>query len=197
MKLKSALICLLALSAFCLGAKESEQSIQAKQSKTYGSAQIEKVIQVDKALSFHCNIKGWPAVIGENIRVKIDGVQPVQYKEKQSPQNQKKLSKDANTRIKEFVKSTLTDAESIQLKNIKRGKRFCVLADVIVDGQNLAEVLIQKHVAQPKQTQNTANVKPHKNKKSTQSDENALNNPKKTAKTANPAKWITNSCVFL
>ena len=188
MNLKSIFVFLLVLPAACFGAKESEQSIQAKQPKTYGNAEVAKIIQVNKALSFHCNIKGWPAVIGENIKVKIDGIQPIQNKEKQSPQNRKKPSKAANTRIKEFVKSTLTGAESIQLKNIKRGRRFCILADVVVDGKNLAEVLIQKHLAQPYKAQKPSDVKPHKSKKTDTSAAAALDKSEKTTKTDTPVK---------
>ena len=200
MKLKSVFVFLLVLSAVCFAAKESEQSIQTKQSKTYGNAEVEKIIQVNKGLSFHCNIKDWPAVIGENINVKIDGIQLIQSKEKQSPQNRKKTSKAVNARIKEFVKSTLNEAESIQLKNIKRGKRFCILADVVVDGQNLAVVLIEKHLAQLQKVKEPGKEKLHKNKKTNTSAAVALDKPEKTTKTNMPVqvKYVAskNSKVF-
>ena len=42
-----------------------------------------------------------------------------------------------------MVADILKDAEQITLKNMERGKYFRIAADVIVDGENLADVLIE------------------------------------------------------
>jgi len=42
-----------------------------------------------------------------------------------------------------MVSDILKDAERIILKNMERGKYFRIAADVIVDGENLADVLIE------------------------------------------------------
>ena len=41
----------------------------------------------------------------------------------------------------------LKDAEQITLKNMERGKYFRIAADVFVDGENLADVLIEAGMA--------------------------------------------------
>ena len=46
-----------------------------------------------------------------------------------------------------MVADILKDAEQITLKNMKRGKYFRIAADVIVDGENLGNMLIEAGVA--------------------------------------------------
>jgi micrococcal nuclease len=46
-----------------------------------------------------------------------------------------------------MVADILKDAEQITLKNMERGKYFRIAADVIVDGENLADTLIEAGMA--------------------------------------------------
>ena len=46
-----------------------------------------------------------------------------------------------------MVKDILKDAEQITLKNMERRKYFRIAADVIVDGESLADMLIEAGVA--------------------------------------------------
>ena len=46
-----------------------------------------------------------------------------------------------------MVADILKDAEQITLKNMERGKYFRIAADVFVDGENLANVLIEAGMA--------------------------------------------------
>ena len=48
---------------------------------------------------------------------------------------------------RDMVADILKDAERIDRKNMKRGKYFRIAADVIVDGENLADILIEASVA--------------------------------------------------
>ncbi len=50
---------------------------------------------------------------------------------------------------KELVADILKDAETIDLKNIERGKYFRIVADVFVDGESLANELIEAGMAVP------------------------------------------------
>ena len=47
----------------------------------------------------------------------------------------------------QMVADILKNAEQITLKNMERGKYFRIAADVIVDGENLADILIEAGVA--------------------------------------------------
>ena len=46
-----------------------------------------------------------------------------------------------------MVADIMKDAERITLKNMERGKYFRIAADVIVDGENLADILIEAGMA--------------------------------------------------
>jgi micrococcal nuclease len=46
-----------------------------------------------------------------------------------------------------LVNSLLKNAKVIELKNMKRGKYFRIVADVYYDGKNLAEILIKNKLA--------------------------------------------------
>ena len=46
-----------------------------------------------------------------------------------------------------MVADILKDAEQIELKNMERGKYFRIAADVIVDGENLGDMLIEAGMA--------------------------------------------------
>ena len=46
-----------------------------------------------------------------------------------------------------MVTDILTDAEQITLRNLGRGKYFRIVADVYVDGENLADILIDAGMA--------------------------------------------------
>ena len=48
---------------------------------------------------------------------------------------------------KDLVADILKNAESIDLKNIERGKYFRIVADVFVDGDSLADELIEAGMA--------------------------------------------------
>ena len=49
--------------------------------------------------------------------------------------------------MEKLVADILKDADQIKLKNMERGKYFRIAADVIVDGENLADILIEAGMA--------------------------------------------------
>ncbi len=46
-----------------------------------------------------------------------------------------------------MVADILKDAERIDLKNMERGKYFRIAADVLVDGESLADILVESGMA--------------------------------------------------
>ena len=50
---------------------------------------------------------------------------------------------------KQFVVAALRSAKVIELRNLRRGKYFRIVADVYVDGQSLAPMLIAKGLGVP------------------------------------------------
>lgn len=100
--------------------------------KNFGNITVDEVTSIYDADTFRANIKAWPPIVGERISIRVNGVDAPEIRGK-CPE-EKKMARDA----KQFTVSQLRSAKKIELRNIRRGKYFRVLADVYVDGKNLA-----------------------------------------------------------
>ena len=126
----------------CFAADKIEVEPRAMAPKTYGGAVVEKVIGVDEGFRFRCKVKGWPAVIGKDIAVKIDGVEPPLVVASGEIPN-----KFFELQAIKFLERTFAKAQSVKLGNIKRGRTFSIVADVIVDSNSVADLLITEGLA--------------------------------------------------
>ena len=89
------------------------------------------------------NLPGLHPIIGEKISIRVNGIDTPEIKGK--CEKEKYDAKQA----KEMVADILKDAEQIVLKNMERGKYFRIAADVVVDGESLADLLVEAGVAVP------------------------------------------------
>jgi endonuclease YncB( thermonuclease family) len=113
-----------------------------KTEKTYGSALVAKVIAVDNVYTFRCDVKGWPDVIGSDIPVRINGIAaPLIVAQEGKP------NRFFQIQAKKFLTEYLSESKTIDLKNIRRGKDFSIIADVIADSNSLADILIENGLA--------------------------------------------------
>lgn len=87
------------------------------------------------------NIPNVPALIGKKISVRVHGIDTPEVKTK----NQ--CEKEAGRMARNLVTSTLKNAKSIELHNVQRDKYFRILADVMVDGKSLKDVLLKNNLA--------------------------------------------------
>ena len=108
--------------------------------KTYGSIIADKVLSVDDNLVIRCDIKQWPAIIGKGIPVRINGISPL-------PTGDEAKNEKTRTEAMKFAADTLAAAKVVILTNIKRGRDFSIVADVVTDGVNLAGMLTKKNFA--------------------------------------------------
>lgn len=115
-------------------------SLNAK-THTYGNAIVSEITSIYDGDTFRANIEGFPTIVGEHMSIRINGIDTPELRGK-CPQEkaQAKLAK-------QFTVKHLRAAKRITLKNIKRGKYFRLIADVYVDGVNLANQLIKYHHA--------------------------------------------------
>ena len=74
---------------------------------------------------------------GKNIRVRLNGIDTPEIKGKCD-----KEKYDAE-QAREMVGDILKDAEKITLKNMQWGNYFRIASDVIIDGEGLADILIE------------------------------------------------------
>ncbi len=134
--MKQAIACFLwaAMAATVFGADKPKQSIDS-----YGSAVVSQILRIDEQATLYCNIENFPPLIGKNMPVMLKDLKPAN-------------SAEANKKIQAFLSALLMNkAESkpkIQLSNIQRGKTFCLCADIYCDGKDIAEMLIEKGLAQ-------------------------------------------------
>ena len=110
-------------------------------SSNYGSTFISGITSVYDGDTFRANIAEFPPIVGENIGIRINGIDTPEMKGKCSRESA--LAKFAQ----EHTEKTLLSAKVIELRNMKRGKYFRVVADVYVDGVNLGEQLVNQGFA--------------------------------------------------
>ena len=112
-------------------------SAEALKDIKFENAVVEKVTSIYDGDTFRANIKGYPKIVGYRMSVRIAGIDTPEIKAKCT--NEKLLARKA----KKLTVSILRGAEHIELKNIKRGKYFRLLADVYVDGVSVSDELLK------------------------------------------------------
>ena len=80
-------------------------------------------------------------LFGDNISVRVKGIDTAEIRTKD------KCEKEKGRNARKMVEALLKRAKRIDLKNIERGKYFRVVADVIADGKNVADVLLKNNLA--------------------------------------------------
>jgi len=123
--MKSTILITLLIFSFSVNAKTN-----------YGVALVSEVVSVYDADTFRVNIKGWPAVVGLNMPIRVNGIDAAEIRGKCL--KEKALAKQARLFTVNFLKSG-----TVELHNIKRGKYFRFAADVYVDGKSLGDALIK------------------------------------------------------
>jgi len=104
---------------------------------------VSRVVSIYDADTFRVDISGWPPIIGSNMPIRVLGVDAPEIRGKCADEKIK-------ARIaKEVTVNALHNAQIIELRNIKRGKYFRLLADIYLDGKSLASLLISTGHARP------------------------------------------------
>jgi len=89
------------------------------------------------------NIAGWPDIVGHEIGVRVAGCDTPELRDKRPNIRAKAYE------AKEAVFLLLNTAQTVELRNIRRGKYFRLVAEVYADGTDIAIVLIGAGLAQP------------------------------------------------
>ncbi len=118
-------------------------SVNANKNKTYQPITVYQVVDVKDGDTFSVNIKGYPGIVGDAISIRIAGIDCPELTAKQPK------VREVAKKAKAFTKEFLDGAKKIELRNVKRGKYFRIVADVYVDEKNLGMKLVQKKLARP------------------------------------------------
>lgn len=116
--------------------------IDDKPINSYGSAVVARLIAVENDFVLRCDVKGWPAVVGRDIPVAIRTLALPDIVTTEATPNS-----FFQKQTKKFIEKKLKNAKLIELGNITRGKSFSLVADVIIDKQSLADILIEEGLA--------------------------------------------------
>ena len=110
-------------------------------SQDTNSVTVSRIIGVYDGDTFRVDIDELSDIVGKNIAIRILGID--------TPEIKGKCDKEKQLAIKarDFTRSYLNNASSVQLSNLKRDKYFRLLADVYVDGESLAAALLANDLA--------------------------------------------------
>jgi len=109
--------------------------------KTFGDYQGAFYVRNYDGDTVTFNLPGLHPIIGEKINIRVNGIDTPEIRGKCD-----KETYDAQ-QARDMVADILKDAERIDLKNMERGKYFRIAADVIVDGENLGDILVESGMA--------------------------------------------------
>ena len=85
----------------------------------------------------------FPDLIGKYISVRVNGIDTPELRGK--CEREKELA----IKTKERVESLLKTSDTIVLENLSRGSFFRIVADVIIDGVSLGEIILNEGLATP------------------------------------------------
>ncbi len=85
------------------------------------------------------NIPGTHPILGKKAQVRVFGVDAPEIRTKDKCE--KKLAREG----KQVVRKMLKNAKVIHLINVKKGKYFRILADVLIDGVSLSKYLLKNN----------------------------------------------------
>mgnify|MGYP001171949925 FL=1 len=115
--------------------------IAASNAEDYSDVSVSRIIKVIDGDTFRADINELPDIIGKNIRIRILGINAPEINGKCT------FEKELAIKARDFVQILLDNADLVVLKNLNRGNFFRLLAEVIVDGKNLGELLVANDLA--------------------------------------------------
>lgn len=87
------------------------------------------------------NIKNYPPILGDKISIRINGIDTPEIRGKCE------LEKELAKKAKNALKKLINNSKKVELRNMKRGKYFRIVADVYIDGISASEMLVEKKLA--------------------------------------------------
>ncbi len=125
---------------FVLASLRSEPApVADRRPQTYGSIEITRVHRIDASCVLFCDIDAFPPVIGQDIPVHLSGVELSEGEA---------VSSEVVAFFRDVLLAVDDDAPpSIVLRNIRRGDTFSLVADIEVNGSDLAQMLVDQGLA--------------------------------------------------
>ena len=109
--------------------------------RNYGSVVPSRVVSVYDGDTFFIDVDRWPGVIGQRIGVRLRGIDTPELRG--ACETEKRQARAAQR----MTEARLRHADSVVLTALERGKYFRLIANVWVDGESLAQTLIDNGLA--------------------------------------------------
>jgi endonuclease YncB( thermonuclease family) len=127
-------VCGLTLVGWAAGRQRGTSGAKVK---VYGDATVERVIAIADAKTFILSLKDLPPIVGENIPVRVNGIDTPDLT------GGRRETRELAFGGRQTVIAEFKAAKVIKLKNMRRDPgAFRIIADVEVDGRNLAKILL-------------------------------------------------------
>lgn len=110
------------------------------------TASVSSVYDAD---TFRVDVADWPSIIGERIPIRVNGVDTPELRSSCPTLESKQREKALGRQAKQFTVSMLRTGKVLELRNLKRGKYFRIVADVFVDDVSLSGALIKSGLGHP------------------------------------------------
>lgn len=118
-------------------------AIATHKTNHYPNIESARLVSVYDGDTFKVDIPGWPAIIGRGISIRINGIDTPERRGTRP--EIKLLAEKARARLIQL----LGTGDSLVLANPKRGKYFRIIADVLIDGNDIGVQLIHEGHAKP------------------------------------------------
>jgi len=97
--------------------------------------------------TFYINLTGLPPVFGKELPIRVRGVDTPELRSRCGSQTAKEREKAFGQYVRDQVIQYLLSAQRITIHEMERGSFFRVVADVVVDGVDLRQWLLDKGYA--------------------------------------------------
>ena len=97
--------------------------------------------------TLYINLPGLPAVFGEDLGIRLSGVDTPELRSRCKPEAAKSRERLYGQYVRDKLSEKIMEAQSIRIFNVSRGSFFRVVADVEVDGVLINQWLLDNHYA--------------------------------------------------
>ena len=129
--------CVFALLITCNVSAESIKDM------TFGTLKVREVTSIYDGDTFRANLSGLHPLISKRIGIRVSGIDTPEMRGECD--KEKKLAREA----KQFTVNFLRSSNDIELRNVKRGKYFRIVADVYGDNKSLTKALLSSGLGTP------------------------------------------------
>ncbi len=137
-KLLSLIFAVLLLAGCTTTSKTTTETVES--SKLYPDVKVSRLLRVIDGDTFACDIDEHSAIAGKNISIRLRGINTPELKSRN--EEERKFATLEKQRLSEL----LNNAQTIELRNLRRDKYFRINADVYIDGVDILTKLNSEYI---------------------------------------------------